>query len=190
MKKSFLFFISLLITILSFLPKQTFAQTVNLETNLPPSNNKYDELRSLALSATPQSLKLKFNNKIKTVFGIVMDWDINDGVATIVAYQTGDVSMYLSNGQIYIGGAAKLPVKNAGLNFANEAKHYISKATETKEAPLPDKNCVRFYLLTNHGKFTFQEKFENLENKTSAWTKLFDLGNIVVTEYRKVVFNK
>ena len=190
MKIKFLLFVTLFFSGLFLVPKQTFAQTVNLETNLPPSNNKYDELRSLALSATPQSLKLKFNNKIKTVYGIVMDWDINDGVATIVAYQTGDVSMYLSNGQIYIGGAAKLPVKNAGLNFANEAKHYISKATETKEAPLPDKNCVRFYLLTNHGKFTFQEKFENLENKTSAWTKLFDLGNIVVTEYRKVVFNK
>lgn len=190
MKNYFSLFLFVFIAGSFFHPMLAIAQADLQENKLPPSDNKYAELRSLALSATPQSLKLKFNNKIKTVYGIVMDWDINDGVATIVAYQTGDVSMYLSNGQVYIGGAAHLPVKNAGLNFANEAKKYISKTTETKEAPLPDKNSVRFYLLTNQGKFTFQEKFENLENKTSEWTKLFDLGNIIVTEYRKVVFNK
>ena len=180
----------LVITSLFLQPNQIFAQADLQENKLPPSNNKYAELRSLALSATPQSLKLKFNNKIKTVYGIVMDWDINDGVATIVAYQSGDVSMYLSNGQVYIGGAAHMQVKNAGLNFANEAKHYIAKTTKTIETPLPDKKCVRFYLLTNQGKYVYQEKFENLENKTSEWTKLFDLGNTIVTEYRKVVFNK
>jgi hypothetical protein len=119
-----------------------------------------------------------------------MDWAVTNGVATIVAFQTGDASMYLSGGQIYIGGFAHANVKNAGLAFVKEAQNYLTKAIKTESTALPDKNCIRFYLLTNHGKFSYQETVENIQNKSSEWTKLFALGNKVITEYRAIVDNK
>ncbi len=89
-------------------------------------------------------------------------------------------------GQVYIGGYAHDNIRKAGSAFVSEAQNYLSKTTATDTTPLPDKGCVRFYLLTNKGKYTSQETVTNIESKNSDWTKLFDLGNNVITEYRMI----
>jgi len=44
---------------------------------------------------------------------------------------------------------------------------------------------VKFYLLTNNGVYVGQEQMKNFENNSSTWSKLFEEGNIVLTELRK-----
>jgi len=152
------------------------------ETNV--KENMYPELRTKSLTVTPEQLNLTLDNNKTIVYGAVMDWDIGDAIVTVIAFQTGDASLYISAGQIYIGGYAHENVRNAGLAFVNEAQYYLSKAKAIDSIPLPDKGNVRFYLLTNKGKFTFQETVDKITNKNSEWTKLFELGNNVITEYR------
>jgi len=146
--------------------------------------NMYPELRNKSLTVTADELNLKLDSNKTIVYGAVMDWDIGQAIATVVSFQTGDASLYISAGQIYIGGYAHENVRNAGLAFVNESQNYLSKAKATKNTSLPDKGCVRFYFLTNKGKFTFQETVENITSKNSDWTPLFNLGNNIITEYR------
>jgi hypothetical protein len=152
--------------------------------------NMYPELRNKALTITPDELHLKLDSSNSIVYGTVMDWDIGQAIVTVAAFQTGDASLYLSAGQIYIGGYAHENIRNAGLLFVKESQSYLSKAKATEQNTLPDKGCVRFYLLTNKGKFTFQETVENITSKSSDWTPLFDLANNVITEYRTITDNK
>jgi len=152
--------------------------------------NRYSKYREMALSVTPEQLELKLDDNKIYVYGIIMDWDINGNVATVVAFQTGDASLYLSSGQIIIGGYAHENIKSAALNFVNEGQKYIKTAIQTDETPLPDKNCVRFYFLTNKGKFYLQDTMENFENQKSDLMPLFELGNRVITEYRIITEKK
>ena len=149
--------------------------------------NPFPELRNQSLSVTPDQLDLKFDDNKTLVYGIVMDWDIGKAVATVVAFQTGDASLYLSTGQIYIGGYAHENIKKAGLALVREGQNFFSQVKPATETPLPDKDCVRFYFLTNKGKYFIQETVENIQNKKSEFTHLFDLGNNIITEYRIII---
>lgn len=151
--------------------------------------NPYPKLRNQSLSITADQLKLKFDDK-PIVYGAIMDWDIGDAVITVVAFQTGDASLYISTGQVFIGGYAHDNIKKAGVAFVRETQNFLSKAKPTETTSLPDKECVRFYFLTNKGKFFYQETVAKIESKNSEWTRLFNLGNNVINEYRTTTENK
>jgi len=149
------------------------------------NENFYPQLRAKSLSVTPDQLKLKLDNNKTIAYGIVMDWDLGQAVATVVAFQSGDASLYISAGQVYIGGYAHENIRDAGSAFVNEAQAYLGRAQLTESTELPDKDCVKFYILTNKGRYTFQETVNNITTNNSEWTKLFNLGNNVISEYRK-----
>jgi len=148
--------------------------------------NPYPGLRAQSFSITPEQLQLKLDDTKTIAYGLIMEWDITDAVISVVTFQTGDASLYISTGQIFIGGVAHENIKNSALAFINSGQEYLSLAKPTTETPLPDKGCVRFYFLTNKGKFYIQDTVENIENSKSNLTKLFGLGNNVITEYRKI----
>lgn len=147
--------------------------------------NRYQELRNIALSVTPQQLGLTLPDQTK-VFGVVMDWDLGEVIATLISFETGDASMYLSSGGGVIVGSGHENVINAVKTFVTKAQTFLDKTSKTETTPLPDKNCVRFYLLTNKGKFTAQEELKNIGNNTSFWLPLFEEGNKVIKELRIV----
>jgi len=147
--------------------------------------NPYPALRTQSFSITPDQLQLKLDDTKIIAYGLIMEWDITDAVISVVTFQTGDASIYISTGQIFMGGFAHENIRNSALTFINSGQEYLSFSKPTTETPLPDKGCVRFYFLTNKGKYYMQETVENIENNKSSLTKLFDLGNNVITEYRK-----
>ena len=148
------------------------------------SENRYQDLRNMALSVTPEQLQLSQPAEQTKVFGVIMDWDIGGGIATFVSFETGDASMYLSSGGGVIGGSGHENVINAAKAFVMKAQTYLDKASKIDTTPLPDRNCVRFYFLTNKGKYSAQENLQNIENNTSIWLPLFEEGNKVITELR------
>jgi hypothetical protein len=152
--------------------------------------NPYTGLRNLAFSTTPEDLKLKLDENKSIVYGIIMDWDIGQALATITSFKTGDASLYLSTGQTYMGGYGHENVRNAALDFVNKGQDYLSKSILTLETTLPDKNFVKFYLLSNKGKYMIQDLVDKITSQKSDLTPLFDLGNKVITEYRKAIDDK
>ena len=145
--------------------------------------NPFNDLRQMALSATPEQLGLPTSDETK-VFGIVMDWDLGDGIATVAAYETGDASMYLSSGGGVIGGGQHDNVRQAVFPYVQLGQDFLSESKRTESTPLPGKDCVRFYLLTNKGTYYAQEKMKNIENESSDWLRLFEEANKVLTELR------
>lgn len=149
-------------------------------------DNPFNDLRNMAFNATGEQLGLE-NLKGKEVFGVIMDWDLGEGIMTLITYQTGDASMYLSTGGGVIGGVHHENVNAASKRFVEQADKNISKTTETDLTPIPDRNCVRFYFLTNSGKYFAQEQMTNFENETSIWLDYFNEANNVITELRLTV---
>jgi len=167
------------------LPTQTDTQADNDTLKVHKlSENHYQDLRNMALSVTPEQLQLSLPSNQTRVFGVVMDWGVGEAVATFVSFETGDASMYLSSSGGMIGGSGHENVVNVAKAFVIKAQTYLDKASKIDTTPLPDKDCIRFYFLTNKGKFTAQEQLQNFDNKTSLWFPLFEEGNKVITELR------
>lgn len=142
----------------------------------------FEDLRRQALAVKAQDLKINLSAKKVSVYGVVMDWDMPEGVATTIAFSTGDASLYNSAGGGVIGGFAHKNVENAAKELLRKADGFVARASLSVDTPLPKKDCVRFYLLTNKGIYTFEEKMTNFENETSAWYPFFEEVNKVITE--------
>ena len=150
------------------------------------TENPYSDFRNMAFSATPEQLNLKLNDSTVSIYGCIVDWCPGQNVVSIVAFQTGDVSMYLSSGQIYIGGSSHETIKKAGLNLIEEVGLNLHYTQMTNDYSIPTKDNIRFYLITNKGKYLASENIENIKNKNSIWIKSFDLVNEIISEYRQI----
>jgi hypothetical protein len=160
------------------------------DTTSIPQDDLYEGLRNLAINLTPDQFQLSLPNDQTKVYGVVMDWDVGRGTATLTSFTTGDASLYLSSGGGMLGGGQHQSVSNAAKSFVDKAQNYLDKTIKTETTPLPDKNCVRFYLLTNKGKFSAQEGLQNFENNSSSWLELFEEGNKVISALRLINENK
>jgi hypothetical protein len=139
----------------------------------------------MAFAVTPEQFGLELQDKGATPFGVIMDLGINNNTATLVTYQSGDASLYLSSGGGVIGGVGHENVTQAVKQLIGRAKSSISIAAKTEDFPLPNDGFVNFYFLTNEGVFVEREKISNIEKGSSKWTNLFLEANIVITELRK-----
>jgi len=162
---------------------QSTSDNSKVKTN-ETQENPFEGLRNLAFTATPEQLGLLLPIDKTIVFGIVMDWGMNSGIATTVSYQTGDASLYFSSGGGVIGGGQHENVNIAARKFVELAQIYLEKTIKTETIVLPKKDEVKFYLLTNNGIFVGEEQMRNFENKSSEWLDLFEEGNKVITELR------
>lgn len=149
--------------------------------------NAFEDLRNIAFTIPPEQLGVISILPDKTVvYGIIMDWGMNGATASIVAYQTGDASLYLSSGGGVIGGGQHENVNSAAKDFVSLAQTFLKKATKTEKTTLPSTDEVQFYLLTNKGVYVGMEQVKNFENNSSPWLKLFEEGNKVLAELRSI----
>ena len=146
----------------------------------------FEGLRNMAFSVTPNQLGITVSSNETIVYGIIMDWGMDGAIATTVSYQTGDASLYLSSGGGVIGGGKHQNVNNAAKLFVKVAQTFLDKTKKTETTTLPVKDVVKFFLLTNKGIFVVQESMTNFENKSSLLLKLFEEGNNLLTELRKI----
>lgn len=159
-------------------------QDTTQQKKVDPNNNPYHDLRNMAFSATAEQIGVQLPSDQTKIYGVIMDWDLGEGTATLVSFLAGDASLYLSSGGGVIGGSGHENVKQAGKAFIDKAEKFLNKTTKTETTPLPDKDGVKFYFLTNKGKFVGQEHMMNFENNSSEWLDLFEEGNKLITEIR------
>ena len=174
-------------------PKKTYKKqpvvrvrttTARHEQAEPPENRYYD-LRRMALKVTPELLGLKNMGRVTHVFGVVIDWKSDNGTVTVAAYQTGDASIYFSAGGGIMGGGVYRKVRNAVFPLVKHAEDYVGKSEKTVTTLLPDRDSVGFYLLTNNGTFYAQEERKHIDYGTSDWCTLFNDANNVLTKLRQ-----
>ena len=149
-------------------------------------DNPYETMREMALETKPEQLGLSFLSTQTVVYGIVMDWDVKNGKASIISFMTGDASIYFSSGGGIIGGGTHERVSLVSKELVTNAQLFLDKAKKTDLTPLPEKENVIFYFITNKGIFFGQDKLENMSNQSSIWLSLFLTGNELITELRKI----
>jgi hypothetical protein len=83
---------------------------------------------------------------------VVMDWSLDRGAATLVAYDEGTTSLYYSSGGGVIGAGAHDAVRRAAAAFRAEAARtqpVFTAVPASDPMALPPANAVAFYLITD-----------------------------------------
>ncbi len=152
-----------------------------------PAPDSYEGLRERALSVTPANLKLGIPDSETFVYGVVMDWNMGDTQVTLSTFITGAANMYLSTGSGVVGGGKNPSVGEAASELVTMAQNFVSRAMPVVTHEIPAKDCVRFFLLTNHQVHAAQEQVIHFDDGTSPWLPMFEKANEVIIEMRAVL---
>jgi hypothetical protein len=150
----------------------------------PSSETVYQGLRNMVLCGTRERFGLAPTSSPMEPWGVVMDWGVPGGTATVMALSDGSASIYLSSGGGYLGGQNQESVRTAALHAITTACEYASQMQKTNDYNLPAAGEVIFYLLTDSGTFTASEKETELRNQTHPLSKLGNAMQNIVTQYR------
>lgn len=83
---------------------------------------------------------------------VVMDWSMDSGAATLVAFDDGTTSLYTSTGGGVIGAGSHDAVRDAAGQFRAEAERMLTEFTvvpANDPFSLPPANAVSFYVITD-----------------------------------------
>lgn len=147
----------------------------------------YLGLRNQVLSGSRSKFGLPNGSNPDEPWGLVMDWGVPNGTATVVAISDGSASIYFSSGGGFIGGGqSHESIRNAAKQTIAAAKQAQSLMRATTACPLPEKGQVVFYALTDAGTFSATVSEEELRVHRSPFSKLSDAAQGIVTEYRLI----
>lgn len=143
-------------------------------------------LRAMMLSTPPDRLGASPSKEFPRVYGVLMDWPIDDQIATVFSTFSGTASLYTTSTFGIIGGEGHEAVRAAAIRFVLAADRLFDSATPTNEYPYPTAGRVRFYLLTFEGVRVVDTDLASIENGTSEHLEYFNRGQTVLTELRLV----
>ncbi len=154
------------------------------EKGSPDPKNVYAGLRQSALTGSRSKFGLAPTSKATEPWGVVMDWGVQNGTATILAMSDGSASVYFSTGGGYIGGKGQEQIRVAAERALEAAKLLQLPPSPTTSFPIPEQHGVFFYLLTDAGVFLFRTSEQDLNSTASPLRKLGDGMQEVITQYR------
>ena len=137
----------------------------------------------MAIAVTAEQLGLNPIEKDK-VYGIVSEMDMQGTILTVVAFMTGDTSVYMSSGAIIIGAGQHDSVKKVVIEYVKIGQSYLNKAVKIQEIDLPNRAMTNFNFLTENGAYRISQSSSELESGKSEFFNLFAGLNNVITEVR------
>jgi hypothetical protein len=146
--------------------------------------NLYPEMRRQALDATGSMIGTLAELPADHVFGVIMEWPVSGGVLTAVGFENGDSSLYISTGQIMIGGQAKILIRDATLAFVNVGREVIGRVARTDDVDPVRPDHMAFYLLTPAGRHRAIIGMEDLQSGNDPLSRLHDAGQALITQWR------
>ena len=144
----------------------------------------YLGMRQLMLDSPRSKFGLPPASKPTEPWGVLMDWGIDKGTATIVATSDGSASVYLSSGGGYIGGKGQEPIRLAAEKAVEIARTVQMPPQPTKDFPMPETGGVFFYFLTDAGVFTFRTSVQEVNAPTHPLRTLGNAMQGIISQYR------
>jgi hypothetical protein len=167
----------------AFLHKRSQSQF----TSKPAPFDVYQGLRNLTLKHERAEIGIPPMSRPTEPWGVLMDWGVEHGTATLVALSDGSASIYLSNGGGFLGGAeSHQSVRDVAKRTVAVAAEFQPQSRETRTYPLPARGEITFYLLTDSGIFTAKAPEGDLKNHLIPLSKLAEACMGVVTQYRLI----
>jgi hypothetical protein len=157
---------------------------VEVPVSKPSPEVVYQGLRNMVLHGTRERFGLAPAKSSTEPWGVVMDWGVANGTATVMALADGSASIYMSGGGGYLGGQKQEAVRVAAHLAVETAAEFQSQMKLTNDYVLPASGEVIFYILTDSGVFTASDKEEELREPGHPLVKLGNAMQNVITQYR------
>lgn len=117
-------------------------------------------------------------------WGVMMDWSLVNGTATVMSMIDGSASLYFSNGSGFIGGEGIAPVRAAAESAVAEARKIRLPQQPSREFPLPSPPGVNFYVLTDAGVYAIHTTQSDLMTADHPLGKLEGAMQEIITQFR------
>jgi len=117
---------------------------------------------------------------------VLMDWNIGSAVATLVAFDDGSTSLYLSTGGGFIGAGGHEQVRAAASEFRALAATMIQQFHPTDTFPLAPEKSIIFYIVTDSTTLTSATLSTSAVDRSDhPFFKLQRVAQTVITEIRR-----
>lgn len=116
-------------------------------------------------------------------YGVIIEMAGPKGLATIIAFASGDSSFLHSKGTGIIGRPSHVHVVVQAKRLVTAAADYAALLEPTAAFPPPSGGAVRFYFLTARGVLTTEEPVARLRGGQSALSPLLEIGDELMSEF-------
>ena len=165
---------------------------VGCKPSAPPPNtparsaDAMRELRIKMLTTPPSEVGIQPTETYRRVYGVLMDWHLDDQTVTVVSMCDGQASLYTTSTFGIIGGIGHESVRSAATDFVRSAQTHYGDAVLTTQYPYPSPGQTRFYLVCFDGVRVIDTKTDAVADGTGGLSDLFAAGQRVITELRAV----
>ena len=153
-------------------------------------NDAGKELRMMALSTPPSNLSFKPDKDYPKVYGVLVDWNIGDQVASILAMKDGTASLYTTSSFGIIGGQGHNRVRLAAEKCTRLAGKLYEKSNPVSNFNYPKQGQVYFYILTFNGTRVYVADENAIERGVDPTYPLFAAVQDLLTELRLITEDK
>jgi len=153
----------------------------------PDKDDVYQGLRLQILQGSRKKFGLAAGASHNDPWGVVMDWGMARGTATVTALWDGNASIYLSSGGGSIdGGHSHESIRKAAQNAVMVAAKLQPAMRATTKYPLPTPDQLIFYVLTDADVFTEIASVKDVSSHLHPLSALGDAMQVIITEYRQI----
>jgi len=140
-------------------------------------------LREQFLVMTAADVGISPSAMFPVVYGVSMDFFVDEHIATVIAFSDGSASLYTTSSYGIIGGFGHAAVRTAARRFVALAARYAGDAVPMSTHPYPAAGKVRFYFLTYDGLRSVETDAEPIvEGDSSPFIPLYGAGQDVLSE--------
>ncbi len=152
-----------------------------MENRSPEPSTTYLQLRDRILNLDPKDLGLEISSSTQ-VWGILMETGYAEGIATLVAFADGTISLNYSTGGVLLGNPEFPPLAQAAKALIALANDLAEKISSNEEIQIPSVGQVRFTFLTFAGKLTSSAAIKSLQAGDHPLSQLFRSGQEVLAQ--------
>lgn len=150
-----------------------------------PVVTSFSDIRNKTLNTSPRELGISIADEKTKVYGAMMEVNIDGRVHSVFSFENGDAGLMIGTGETVLNASKNPIIARSAKAFLSSARNYLSKTKKAVKTPVPEKEIVKFYLITNKGTYVGTEVSVNIENNISPWTTLYDRGSDLLVELLK-----
>jgi hypothetical protein len=152
----------------------------------PPGQNPFEGLRQLALGSTPELAGWTTQPEGRRVYGGILDWALDRGMATLFALDDGTASLYLSTGGGVIGGKFHESVNRAAKEFVLGFEPFVGSMEPDVTGEPGPRGTTYLRALTSTGRLVLRASTDEFGNGHHPMSVVFHAGQALIHELRQV----
>ena len=146
--------------------------------------DRYLALREVAFSTHAEDVDVQAMPDKEQVYGVIVEYQVEDALVTVTAFASGDASYYRSTGGGKIGGRREPTVADTARSLVALAQVQLTDLPLVKDYPTPTPGSVRIYALTTAGLRGAEEVRADIQDPQNRLAALFAGGRKIVVEFQ------